>query len=95
MENNNKLCAKCNYPMEHKEGISKKTNKPYNLWICTNWQCKNMEWINTPKTLKESKDNPDLNPLQKSFDDMVKELKEINERLDKIEIMFKQEITGE
>ena len=56
MENN---CPICNSPLELKEGISKKNNKPYKLEKCNNPECVDVQtgkpfarFINAPRTSK-------------------------------------------
>ena len=54
-------CPICDSPLELKEGISKKNNKPYKLEKCNNPECNDMEtgkpfarFINTPQTQKKT-----------------------------------------
>jgi DNA-directed RNA polymerase subunit RPC12/RpoP len=102
----NRECQKCgSKTMWHNQGISSKTNKPYNVYKCT--QCGEPEWVKDDKEPKDSrevksngkleayKDNPPQGALQNTMDSINENLKAIMLKLNDIEEKLNSEIGTE
>jgi len=71
-----KNCQYCGGAMKEYKGVSKKTGRPYHFLKCQNPECGSI-W-NFPA------EEPKISPNQKAMLLIMDELREINERLDKM-----------